>query len=145
MDTFLLFAKIISIVVMIFSDFMFVFAGMKYVATHGDPKAVENAKIQIMFSGMGIIISTIILIALHIYEGIDFALYTTVEWVCFYIFLSMVGLFLLSMPSFMLDKPIEKLTKRWKKFFENFFFALPILSFILGGLSFQLFLILISF
>lgn len=51
--------KIIAAVVIAVSVMMIIFGGMKYVTSQGDPRATENAKLQIMYAGFGVFLAMI--------------------------------------------------------------------------------------
>ena len=50
------FVNVLSALVIVFAVGMIVYAGFKYITSQGDPKAVESAKQQLWYSGVGLFI-----------------------------------------------------------------------------------------
>lgn len=142
----MLYVQITALGFLLFSDILLVISLMKYTVSHGDPKAVEQVKIQIIFGFIGSIISTFILFGVHLIEGIHAHTYTTLEWFCIYTVLCSLCVLLCSFIIYHVLQYMD--VKRKNKFF--WVNVIPFLELLLGlGVLFfvlcsQLFVVLVT-
>lgn len=142
----MLIIKIFTLVSLLFSDLMIIFASLKY-ATSGDPKYHEAAKQQLLFGFLVNILSIIGLTIIHLYQGINLELYTKLEWFFFSLSLTSLIIFLLSIIFYKIHNRFF-----YKKINEDIhlnlflkFLNLGFFSFLFFELSIQVFLIFIIF
>jgi heme/copper-type cytochrome/quinol oxidase subunit 2 len=65
-----LFAQIVAGIVLGVAVIMIAYAGFKYVTSQGDPKATEQAKMQVVAAGIGIGIAMLSFIILNLFKGL---------------------------------------------------------------------------
>lgn len=130
--------KILLIISLFLSDFMILYSGLKYTASHGDPKAVEYAKMQLIWSFYVNLFSVIPLLVLHIIEGFNFSAYAVYEWV---MLSTTGGGFLLALSilliNFLIKEPSRKV--------EEILLGIIFFSILVSVGSFHLFLSFIQF
>lgn len=139
--------KIVLFFILIISDVVILYSAMKFMTSHGDPKFIEQAKIQLIHGFIGNLVSTIFLIILPFYEGFRLSDLSTVEKVFAYSSMGCVGL---TIVAYLVSKLSDSLyDKRPDLSFvekvEEIMVIVGCFSFILSAVLFQILLYLINF